>query len=160
MVPGNEKFPKITGRDLTHFFDLFSSKSTFYKKVDFFDPVIWQKVTDDPAAGRQDVKKWGRPGKSVVQTPLWTPKSPFLSGIRVAGGSDFGRLGGRFLDPLFLSANFFKKSPDNVSTRIFTFFEKWPFFADKNWPDFSAFFQKNHDFQKITIFLIKKWPFF
>ena len=68
--------------------------------------------------------------------------------------------GGHFLDPLFLSANFFEKSPDNVSTRIFTFFEKWSFFADKNWPDFSAFFQKNHDFQKITIFLIKKWPFF
>ena len=132
MVPGNEKFPKITGRDLTHFFDLFWSKFTFLKKVDFFDPVILQKVTADPAAGRRDVKKWGRPGKSVVQTLILPPKSHFLSGIRVAGGPDFVRPGGRFLDPLFLSANFFKKSPDNVSTRIFTFFEKWPFFADKN----------------------------
>ena len=132
MVPGNEKFPKITGRDLTPFFDLFSSKSTFYKKVTFGPSAILQKGATDPAAGRRDVKKWGQPGKSAVQTPLWAPKSPFLSGIRVAGGPDFGRPGGRFLDPLFLSANFFEKSPDNVSTRIFTFFEKWPFFADKN----------------------------
>ena len=149
MVPGNEKFPKITGRDLTHFFDLFWSKFTFLKKVDFFDPVILQKVADDPAAGRRDVKKWGRPGKSVVQTPLWTPKSPFLSGIRVAGGPDFGRPGGRFLDPLFLSANFFEKVKSLCGTR------KWkiPKNNGKRFdPFFRPFLVKIHLFKKSGLF--------
>ena len=149
MVPGNEKFPKITGRDLTHFFDLFWSKSTFYKKSTFRPPVIFKKVTGRKK-GRPAVDQKVRRRKKVSSPPSFWP-SPVgnVPETDPPGGSIFGRLGGRFLDPPFLSANFFEKMkslcgtrkwkiPKNMRIKIDPFF--WTFFA------FFAFFKKNGHF--------------